>query len=283
MQTKRSEQISIIDLRTADAAEALRLSRQEAWPHRLEDWQLLLELSHGVGAVHDGQLVGTAMLTPYGGDAATCNMIIVDPSMRGLGLGRQLVEALLAQAGSRECRLIATQSGLPLYEKLGFVATGSISQCQGVVSAVPPSPVVQEASEADLGDILALDLAAHGMDRQGLLKHLINEKPFLILRDENGLRGFASCRAFGRGQIAGPVVARDQETACQLLCAALARHEGQFLRVDLTDAAAPFVPLVETAGLTHVGGGVAMTRAGTHQLAATGDAAVYTLASQALC
>lgn len=281
MQTMTASDITIVDLGLADAAEAQRLSLQEAWPHRLEDWQFLLDISYGVGAVCDGRLVGTAVLTPYGDLAATCNMIIVDPSMRGLGLGRRLVERLLQHAGNRECRLTATQSGLPLYEKLGFVATGEIRQHQGVVKATAPAGEVSEATAADLAGLIALDRAALGLDRSALMTKLIAEEPFLLLRDGHELRGFASCRPFGRGSILGPLIARDDEAFRTLLAAALSRYEGRFMRVDLTTAAD--ITLVEAAGLVHVGGGIAMTRPGDIGAQPTGAARVYALASQALC
>ena len=70
------------------------------------------------------------MMTPYGDDATTINMVIVDAAMRGRGLGRKLMEDALAKAGERICYLTATQEGLPLYEKLGFVATGEVVQHQ---------------------------------------------------------------------------------------------------------------------------------------------------------
>ncbi|MGI2033273.1 GNAT family N-acetyltransferase [Rhizobium panacihumi] len=283
MQTLKPSDITIVDLGVDDVAEAHRLSQQEAWPHRLEDWQFLLAISQGVGALCDGKLVGTAVLTPYGVTAATCNMIIVDPAMRGLGLGRRLVERLLERAGDRECRLIATQAGLPLYEKLGFVANGDIRQYQGVVKPAAMSADITDATLADLPELIALDTAAQGLDRGALMRQLIKEEPFLLLRDQDGLRGFSSCRPFGRGFILGPLVARDDEAFKALLGASIARHEGQFLRVDLTDAASSAASLVEAAGLSQVGGGVAMTRPGSETIKPSGNARVYALASQALC
>src|SRR4051812_4202004 len=77
----------------------------------------------------DRQWAGS--VTPYGDDAATINMFIVDASMRGRGLGRQLMQEALAKAGERTCYLVATNDGLSLYQKLGFVATGGIVQHQG--------------------------------------------------------------------------------------------------------------------------------------------------------
>ncbi|MEB2844440.1 GNAT family N-acetyltransferase [Rhizobiales bacterium RZME27] len=283
MKTLNPSDITIVDLGPADAAEAQRLSLQEAWPHRLEDWQFLLDISKGVGAICNGKLVGTALLTPYGETGATCNMIIVDPAMRGLGLGRKLVERLLEKAGDLECRLIATEAGLPLYEKLGFVATGKIRQHQGVVTAKLSFVGVIDATPGDLDDLVALDRVALGLDRSALVAKLIDKQPFLLLRDKNGLRGFASCRPFGRGHILGPLVARDDEAFKILLTASIARHHGKFLRVDLTDAAAAEVAVVEAAGLAKVGGGVAMTRPGIRSAEPVGDARVYALAAQALC
>lgn len=283
MQTITASDITIVDLGLADTVEAQRLSSQESWPHRVEDWQFLLDISQGVGAIRDGKLVGTAVLTPYGNTAATCNMIIVDPALRGLGLGRRLIERLLEQAGGREYRLIATQSGLPLYEKLGFVATGRIRQHQGLVKAVAATAEVSEATHDNLADLIALDKTALGLDRSALMAKLIAEKPFLLLRDQNGLRGFAASRPFGRGYILGPLVARDDEAYRILLNASIKRHEGEFLRIDLTEAAAGDAALVEAAGLVHVGGGIAMTRPGAEGVDVAGEARVYALASQALC
>ena len=110
---------------------AVELSRQVGWPHRREDWALLQSLSHGIVAIDNGRVLATILMTPYGDDAATINMVIVDASMRGRGLGRQLMEEALAKAEERTCYLAATNEGLSLYQKLGFVATGEIVQHQG--------------------------------------------------------------------------------------------------------------------------------------------------------
>ena len=45
---------------------AVALSRAEGWPHRLEDWALILGLSRGIAAFDGDRLVGTAMATPFG-------------------------------------------------------------------------------------------------------------------------------------------------------------------------------------------------------------------------
>lgn len=283
MPTISPPNIALIRLGADHLDAAHHLSLQEKWPHRRAEWEFLLALGPGFGLMADGRLVGTAVLTPLGANAATCNMIIVDATMRGLGLGRRLMEALVAEAGHRECRLTATADGQPLYEKLGFVATGKIRQHQGITSPLPAPAGITLATPDDLGAIAALDLAATGMDRLALLARLMAEGVVLLLRDAAGLRGFVACRAFGRGYQMGPLAARDDAAAEILMRAAIARHAGQFLRADLTDAAAGHAALVQAVGMEPVGGGVAMTRPGATPCPPPAGATTYTLASQALC
>ena len=248
---------------------ALRLSQEAGWPHRAEDWALTLSVSQGVVALRDGEVVGTALCSIFG-EVASVNMIIVDARMRGHGLGRKLMQAVLELAGTRELRLTATTDGLPLYRKLGFEVTGEILQHQGIaLRSEPELPVF----EGDAEGIAAMDLAASGMDRSALLSGIAEHGT--VLRAEGG---FALLRDFGRGQVLGPIVARDAATARALMSAGAMRAAGGFLRVDLADPA-----LAEHAtrlGLAHVGGGTAMVKGAAP--AATTEYATYALASQAL-
>ena len=84
-------------------ADGLRMSQAVQWPHRAEDWALTLSVSEGVVAIADGQVVGTALCSGFGA-VATMNMIIVDAAMRGRGLGRALMEQVIALGGTRELR-----------------------------------------------------------------------------------------------------------------------------------------------------------------------------------
>ena len=112
----QTAEIDLVTFAPAQLAGALALSRQAAWPHRLEDWRMALALSQGVAALDaTSRVVGTALVTPYAG-CATINMVIVDETMRGQGLGRRLMDRALALAGDQPLRLVATREGLPLYE-----------------------------------------------------------------------------------------------------------------------------------------------------------------------
>ncbi|WP_414834136.1 GNAT family N-acetyltransferase [Afifella sp. YEN Y35] len=275
--------VELIDLTPEHIPHAHRLSVQENWLHRPEDWGHLLELGKGRGAVLNGQLVGTANFVPYGEAAGTCNMIIVDPSVRGIGLGRRLMQAALDAAGHRECRLTATEAGRPLYEKLGFAATGMITQYGGTAVRVEAPDRVEKAGSDDLDVLAALDLEAIGMNRRALLALLLRDGDIWVQRDGSVLQGYVALRKFGRGMLIGPLVACDDATAEGLLRAGITRTAGTFLRFDLTAAGDRLAAIAAEAGLERVSTGLAMTRPGAAPTRQTGPAKVYALASQALC
>lgn len=266
--------------------DALALSRQAQWPHRLEDWSLTLSLSRGLVAVDaEAKVVGTVLMTPYGEDAATINMVIVDEGWRGQGLGRRLMDEAMALAGDRPLRLVATTDGLPLYEKLGFRETGAVLQYQGEAS--PMSVVAVEdvgpASTDDRAAIAALDRQAFGADRTLLLRRFAEVGAFTVLRRNGAPVGFAALRDFGRGQVIGPVVAPDADGAKALIGPIFAANTGEFLRLDTT-ADTGLGSWLADCGLRHVGGGIAMRRPAptASAPAAAATASTFALASQAL-
>lgn len=155
-----AEQITLKTMTTEHLNDAVELSRHVGWPHRREDWELMQSLSQGVVVQEEERVVGTILMTPYGDDAATVNMVIVDAAMRGRGLGRKLMEEALARAGERTCYLVATQEGLPLYDKLGFVATGKIVQHQRPGASVDAPAHVSWGEDCDHARLVVLDRAA---------------------------------------------------------------------------------------------------------------------------
>lgn len=231
---------------------ALRLSQAVNWPHRLEDWAMVAGIGQGVVAAEGGQVIGTALCVPFG-DMAAITMIIVADTHQGQGLGRRLMDEVLALAGARRKTLVATAEGLPLYRKLGFAPVREITQHQGIAAEAPaPGQPIRRGGPEDLDHIAALDLAATGMDRRALLARILAEGTLFL-----GEGGFACRRHFGRGQVIGPVIAPDLAQARALLHAAASGCAGQFLRVDIPDGAG-LEPDLAALGLVRVGGGTEM-------------------------
>lgn len=276
--------LRIADMTEAHLPEALRLSRAAGWPHRLEDWRFVLQLGWGKVALSGEAVVGTTCVTPFGESVATVNMIIVDAAMRGRGVGRKVMEAAMALVAGRELRLVATPDGRPLYEKLGFTATGTIFQHQGNVS--PPddfAPVgegLRPACAGDMAAIAALDAQAFGAGRAALIGALFACGQVNVLERHGSVTGFAVRRAFGRGLVVGPVVATRHEDALALIGGLCHDAPGDFIRLDVPETSGLSAALAGW-GLVRVDSGLAMRRNPAPGVAA-GKAMTYALASQAL-
>ncbi len=260
---------------------ALALSRAAGWPHRREDWAMLLALGSGFAVLDGDRVVATTLLTTLG-DARAINMVIVDESLRGQGLGRELMSRAVAAAGDRDCRLVATDAGLPLYRKLGFVEVGRIFRHGGIAGmiAAPTEPGIEPAGPDDLAAIVALDHAATGMDRTAMFATIAEVGTFAVLRRGGAIRGFAAIRPFGRGEVIGPVVAETADDAEALVAHHAAARPGAYLRIDTTDACG-LSPRLDALGLTRDGGGISMRLGGARPASATA-AVTHALASQAL-
>jgi GNAT superfamily N-acetyltransferase len=275
-----AEQISLEAMEIEHLDGAILLSREAGWPHRREDWELVLSVSEGIVALQDGRVVATTIMTPFGSDAAAINMVIVSSAMRGCGLGRRLMDAALEKTGTRSCRLVATKEGLPLYEKLGFVAVGEIIQHQGKALKVATPATVSWARDNDYERICSLDRAACCLDRSKLMSILRQAARFAVIRERGEVKAFAGVRAFGRGLVIGPVVASSSQQAKDLIQFMLAHHEGDFVRLD-TELSTGLGPWLVERGLAHVGGGIPMQR-GPKVERAEAPYRTYALVNQAL-
>lgn len=237
---------------------------------------MLLAQSEGVVALVDGQVIGTALRAGFGPDLCTANMIIVRSDYQGRGLGRALMSSVLPSSGT--CRLVATPEGLPLYEKLGFVETGRILQCQGAFQASgAPGAGIRAARADDVPQIAALESQAFGGDRSALVDWLWRNADLFVSTAPGGeILGYAAKRVFGRGHVIGPVAAPDVETAKALIAAAAHDLDGQFVRIDTSDQSG-LKDWLDGLGLKHVSGGTTMQRG-----AGAEPAPRYALFSQAL-
>ncbi|HEX9856756.1 MAG TPA: GNAT family N-acetyltransferase, partial [Paracoccaceae bacterium] len=119
---------------------------------------------------------------------------------------------------------------------------------------------VDWASGADLPAIAEIDRQATGADRRELIALLATAGRLAVTRDGGAVSGYAALRPFGRGEVAGPVIARSSQDAERLLSFLFAQRTGVFMRVDTTEAMG-LASWLAAQGLVHVGGGVAMRRA----------------------
>lgn len=284
MNQQIANQVQYRAMRKEDLNSAQQLSAQVKWPHRVEDWQFVHELGQGFVAELEGQVVGTAICWKFGPEHASLGMIIVSPEHQGLGIGKQLMNKLLEELAGRTMFLIATESGKPLYERLGFQTTGiDIHQHQGAVFDVPLIPLtpgerIRPVSNNDAPALANLWSQAEGFDRTELVNALLSEAEGVAIDKDGELLGFALYRRFGRGYVIGPVVAAEEHHAKALISHWIGSNIGIFNRIDVRSSSG-LSPWLNELGMPQVDTGLAMAHG---PLPATRSTRVFAITNQAL-
>ncbi len=278
------DRVSLRAMNKDDLPSVVELSLEVSWPHREEDWDLLLETGEGIVLERNGRIVGSALAWRYGEEHASLGLVIVREGERGKGLGRRMLEEMLERLKGRTVFLNATEDGLALYRKLGFVEIGRILQHQGMAPTMPLADVVRNQRVRPIGgadgDIPALYSRASGVDRGALLQTLSANGPTVVLERDYEAVGFALMRRFGHGRLIGPIVAPDVQGAQVLATHWLGSNAGAFCRIDAVDGTG-FSEWLTEVGLPAVGSVTTMVRGPF--AGGTGPAQVFGISLQAYC
>jgi GNAT superfamily N-acetyltransferase len=271
---------------TDDLEVSQAMSAELRWPHRPVDWAQGFAHAEGVVAELDGHVVGTAQRWLWGPDHASIGLVIVSPATQGRRIGARLMNALLDGLENRTVLLHATSQGRGLYERLGFVATGELSQHQGTAQSValialPPGVRLRPAGANELEALQGLDAQGRGMPRPALVADLLSSaEACVVLDQDNSPRGFAMLRRFGRGHVVGPVMAPDAEGAKALIAHLVSRNAGHFTRIDV-DRSSGLPDWLESIGLPNVDSPTTMVR-GMLSAAGAGDPRMFAIVTQAI-
>ena len=267
-----------------DLPSAHGMTQAVRWAHRLEDWQFMHRIGTGFVAEENGTLVGTGLCWKFGTTHASLGMIIVAPERQGKGIGRELMNLVLEELGDRCILLTATPAGQPLYEKLGFVPTGSVVHHQGTMQktsavALPGGEHIRPVAAGDLQALAALATRALGMPREELMTQFLDVAEGVLIERNGEAIGFSMMRRFGHGHVIGPVVAPDTERARALIAYWAGAYAGSFVRVDVTGESG-LSAWVESLGLALVGPSVRMARG--QAPVSDGTVGQYAILSQAI-
>jgi GNAT superfamily N-acetyltransferase len=233
----------------ADLSQCVALSIDRGWSPERSKWSLLLGAcqTFGIDAPDGRGLAGAVVLTRWGPDLASVGMMLVAARYGRRGLGRGLMEHVIAEAGDATVTLFATDLGRPLYEQLGFAPVRrSVSFVgafrPGPAGASAPAGFTRAATEADLSAILAVDRAAFGADRGQIVSRLpgfadriavLADDPHRVDDPHRGIRGYAAAwRNTPSSTVIGPLIAPDAQAA-QRLIIDLAAYAHGTLRLDL--------------------------------------------------
>ncbi len=239
----------------ADLPLGMRLKAQAGWNQIEADWHraLALEPEGCFVAELDGQPVGTTTTCIFG-PVAWIAMVLVDPAVRGRGIGTALMRhalAFLDGHGIRSVRLDATPLGRPIYEKLGFVPQFELARYEGVITVRDPSHRVRLPAPNDFAELISLDQEVTATDRRKLLLHLFAQNPSELrsVKDAGRLTGFLTSRPGERARQIGPCIAEPGVGPLLFEDAGL-RYTGQRVFLDIPIPNRPAVQAVEAQGLT---------------------------------
>ncbi|WP_328845505.1 GNAT family N-acetyltransferase [Streptomyces sp. NBC_00258] len=242
------------------------LAENRGWPREEHKWGLLLTAGTGYGIDDpDGGLVTACVVTSYGPQErpalAAIGMVLVAERHARQGVGRRLMQHVVAELDTTPVTLHATPYGRPLYEELGFKTTGRAEMVRGHFVPGGPEPEVatRAATAEDLNAILRLDEGVFGTDRTHMITRLPAFADQLRVAEENGrIIGYAAAWPNLDNHVVGPLIARDTETA-KALIASLAAHVDGPLRTDIDVRHEELLAWVKERGLAPLSFNAVMT------------------------
>jgi GNAT superfamily N-acetyltransferase len=242
-----------------DIPDGLRLCRAAGWNQLARDWEQFLRLGpHGarVGSL-EHRIVATSATIRHGETLAWIGMVLVDPDVRGHGIGTRMLDAAVALVSDLPLvGLDATPAGEPIYRKRGFVEDYRLRRMQGRIEPGQrrPNPVSAPDSRPmradDLNDVLALDREVFGADRSAMLQWMFDGAPEYawITREAATVTGYTFGRHGHVFEHLGPVFASTPSTACRLASACLQAHAGREFVVDALPYAAEWLEQLAALG-----------------------------------
>ena len=250
-------------LSEADLPGCLALSKSAHWNQNEADWRLMLGFGRGWGIeLEDGTLAASTLVLPYGTGIAWIAMVLVLPEHRRKGYASRLLRVAIKDLLDRGQTPIldATPAGQMVYEREGFKATWGFKRFSlSVPFRDSQDNSVQRIRAPDWPRILELDRRAFGADREAVLRNLARRQPQAALVSDGG---FVLAREGREAAQIGPLVAREERGARELLAAAL-RQVKPPVYLDLLDSREetrmwleergfafqrPFTRMVHTAG-----------------------------------
>ncbi len=232
------EGLRTVSLDASHVAGGVALSAEAHWNQNATDWALMLERGTAIGyQTPDGQIVGSALILPYGDAFGWVSMVLVTAPWRRKGMATSLLHECMSKLEARGLAQIldATPDGALVYGQLGFATQFELQRWEAaeIMVTAPDTALSRPYEASDLQFVLDYDRAVFGGDRSGILTGLATRGADYARVAIAG-NGYLFGRDGRRAHQIGPVCADDAGTAIDMLAHALSRISGPVF-IDLPD------------------------------------------------
>jgi GNAT superfamily N-acetyltransferase len=208
-----------------------------------------------LGFDRDGSLAGAGAVTAYGRELGFVGLFILRPEVRGVGLGGELLQAMLGRLRDRldpraPIGLDAVAALQPTYARRGFVRTHDTARIRfGDLGPAPDG--LLPLSRLPFSDLLAFDARCFGVEREPFLRAWLRLEGAVGLAacgPGGEIEGYGVLRPTGAGGKIGPLFAVGPDVAERVLRGLLAERPGGDTVLDVPDANPQAVALANRLG-----------------------------------
>ena len=206
-------------------AREMAVGLMQAWTAHPKIWGVVAEAA-------DGRVVGCNFLNERNSIAGV-GPVCVDPGVQGSGIGKQLMQAVLARAretGAPGVRLVQetiNSTSLSLYCSLGFDVREPLMVMRGEPGTAPAPEAgtdVRPMTADDLAGCADLCRRVHGFDRTAELRDAMGHFHPVVRTRDGRITAYSSAPTF---YLLNHIVAETEQDMQRLLRGAAALSEGQ--------------------------------------------------------
>lgn len=223
IEIRRAYRDELVDILERAAAEGWNPGLGDAAPFWAADPEGYLV------AEADKRVVGTISLVRYGADYAFLGFYIVDPQVRGQGVGLRLWNAAMDLAGGRLVGLDGVVTQQENYRRSGFAyAHANIRHGGRVESAMPTDSRLKPVSPVHMPLIVDYDARFTPARREAFLREWLKEqetRQSVALLHGTGISGYGTIRASREGFKIGPLFS-DTDVGAEVIFRALVASVG---------------------------------------------------------
>jgi GNAT superfamily N-acetyltransferase len=208
----------------------------------------------------DERPVGSISAVRYDDAYSFVGYYIVDPGLRGRGIGHQIFDAALERIGPAASGLDGVEEQVATYASLGYVPAHLtkryVGSAQDISAALAGRAMpVDDVGPADIEALIDYDEEHVPARREQFVRTWLapdSARMSYVIGRGSDVRGYATVRPMiGGGSRIGPLFAKDEDSALSLLsaCAVTAASWGDDLVIDIPAPHQAAVTLAESLGM----------------------------------